>query len=90
MTLKVRVGMETYSLLQRHVEDSTSDEASAVKAAIERGMERYWSHWFEITASDYERLRKRYRQCQKDNELLTALMDHNRELSQMVEGGKPS
>ncbi len=83
--LNVRVGMETYSLLQNHVDGSASNEGLAVQAAIERGMERYWSHWFDITAKEYERLRKRYSQCQRDNELLRGLMDQNRELRQIVE-----
>ena len=83
--MNIKVGMGTYSLLRNRADGSASNEELAVQAAIERGMERYWSHWFDITAKEYERLRKRHSQCQRDNELLRGLMDQNRELRQIVE-----
>ncbi|MCL4355572.1 MAG: hypothetical protein JRN21_10540 [Nitrososphaerota archaeon] len=89
--LDVRIGKETYSLLQNLANGSAQVECSAVQAAIERGMKRYWAHWFDIAATEYERLRKRHGQCQKDNELLQGLMDQNSELERFVESaGDPA
>jgi len=82
--LRIKIGKGTYSLLQELAKDSALDEGLAIQTAIERGMERYWSHWFAITAAEYERLKKRYRECQKDNELLRGLLNQNAELKQMV------
>lgn len=83
--MKIKVGKEAYSLLQKLGKDSTLGEEQATQAAIERGMERYWSHWFAITAADYERLKKRYSECLKDNELLRGLLNQNAELEQALE-----
>jgi hypothetical protein len=80
VVLKIGVGTETYSSLQKLAVDPSMNEGSAVQTAIERGMERYWSHWFDITATEYERLKKRYIQCQRDNELLRGPVDQNEEL----------
>jgi len=88
--LKVIVSAKTYSTLCSPTSGS-STETAAVHAAIEKGMNRYWSHWFEIAATENERLKRRYRECQRDSELLRGLMEQNTELEEMLErAGEPT
>lgn len=64
--------------------------SSALQLSIDRGMDRYWSHWFDFMANDVERQKKRYRECQRDKELLRGLVEQNTELEELIdEAGRP-
>lgn len=78
--VKVDVSAETYSALRKAGGKEGRDEAEVLRLAIERGIDRFWLHWFDEMAKDFEHLKKRYEECQRDNRLLTRLVMQNEEL----------
>jgi len=56
--IRIEFNSKTYALLQKETVKEGGDEGAAVKIAIERGMERYWTHWFDELAASYELLKK--------------------------------
>ena len=84
VTLKVAIKLADYSSLQVSSEKLDGDESAAVQAAIERGMKRWWLHWFGEIAEAHNRLKERYEQCRRDNRLLKELVDQNEELEHLV------
>ena len=90
-TFRLRIDVDTkiYALLQKVV-GKTGYEDTAIQTAIERGMERYWDHWFDEQATHFELEKKRYEECQRDNKLLRDLIDQNEKLRQLTETSKES
>jgi len=83
--MRIDVDAKTYTLLQKAVVKTGCEEGIAIQTAVETGMERYWSHWFDELATHFELLKKRYEECQRDNESLRGLIGQNEELRQLVE-----
>ncbi len=77
---RVRLGRETHDLIREAASNEGCDEGAAIRSAIERGMSRYWDESFKVLAGDLERQRLRLEDFQRDNRLLTALLQQNRDL----------
>jgi hypothetical protein len=82
--LHITIDLGINLILERTASKLGIDEGTAIKVAIERGMERYWSRWFDEMAADLEVLKERYLECQKDNRLLRALLAQNEELRRII------
>ncbi len=82
--MRVRVEGRTYSLIQKTVSEEGCEAGDAVRTAIERGMERYWDTWFEVTAKDLGRQRERLESFERDNRLFTRLVRQNYELERVT------
>lgn len=82
--MRIRVESRTYTLIQKAASKAGCEAGEAVRAAIERGMQRYWDMWFEVAAKDLRRQQERLEIFERDNKILTRLMKQNYELERMI------
>ncbi len=80
--VQLRISVDAYRSIEAAAK--TSGEEAALKAALERGMESYWSHYFEDITKDLDYTRKKYEECVHDNKLLRGLTKQNVELSRLL------
>ena len=82
--LNIPVDGLTYTRLKTYIENDNTNENTALAKVLERGMANYWLQWYKQLKQNYPLLEKLLQERVRDNEILSALEQQNKQLQYLL------